>query len=89
MTLTEALGFTAACFGIGMGASPLLQAIRTHRRRSAADVSLPFLTVLLLGGVAWLAYGVALGNGPLIVGNGVGVLASGATIVVAIRWRGR
>jgi lipid-A-disaccharide synthase-like uncharacterized protein len=48
-----------------------------------------FLFVLLLGGLAWLAYGVALGNTPLIVGNTVGVLASSTAIVVTVRWRRR
>ena len=85
--MTDVLAVIAGCFGVGMGASPLLQALRAHRRRSAEDVSLPFLCVLLAGGLAWLSYGVALGNLPLIVGNGVGVLASGTAIAVTLRWR--
>lgn len=89
MTGTELLGVVAGAFGVGMGASPLLQAVKAHRRRSSADVSVSFLLVLLLGGLAWLAYGVALGNTPLIVGNTVGVLASSTAIVVAVRWRRR
>lgn len=71
MTGTELLGVIAATFGVGMGASPLLQAVKAHRRRSSADVSVSFLFVLLMGGLAWLAYGVALGNTPLVVGNSV------------------
>lgn len=70
-----------------MGASPLLQAARTNARRSSEDVSLPFLIVLLAGGAAWLSYGIALGNAPLIVGNSVGVFASSTAIVVTLRWR--
>lgn len=89
MTGTELLGVVAGAFGVGMGASPLFQAVKAHRRRSSADVSVSFLFVLLLGGLAWLAYGVALGNTPLIVGNTVGVLASSTAIVVAVRWRRR
>lgn len=89
MAGTELLGVLAGAFGVGMGASPLLQAVKAHRRQSSADVSVSFLFVLLLGGLAWLAYGIALGNAPLIVGNTVGVLASSTAIVVAIRWRRR
>lgn len=85
--MTELLGVVAGAFGVGMGASPLLQALRAHRRQSSADVSLPFLFVLLAGGVAWLSYGLALGNLPLIVGNTVGVASSTTAILITWRWR--
>jgi uncharacterized protein with PQ loop repeat len=87
MTTTEALSVVAGAFGVGMGASPLLQAVRAHRRRSSSDVSLPFLLVLAAGGVAWLSYGIALGNAALIVGNSAGVLSSTAATIVTWRWR--
>lgn len=87
MTVTDVLGATAGIFGVGMGASPLLQAVRAHRRRSAADVSVGFLAVLLAGGAAWLVYGIALGNTPLIAGNALGVLSSVTAIAVTVRWR--
>ena len=87
MSITDVLAVIAGAFGVGMGASPLLQAVRAHRRRSSADVSLPFLGVLLAGGSAWLAYGVALGNVALMIGNTVGVLSSSAAIAVTWRWR--
>ena len=44
------LAVIAGGFGVLMGASPLLQAVRAHRRRSAEDVSLAFLTILWCGG---------------------------------------
>jgi hypothetical protein len=39
MTLT-ALALLATFFGVLMGASPLLQALKTHRKKSNNDVSL-------------------------------------------------
>ena len=87
MSITNLLAVIAGCFGVGMGASPLLQAVRAHRRRSSADVSLPFLAVLLAGGSAWLAYGIALGNLALVVGNTVGVASTSFAIAVSLRWR--
>jgi MtN3 and saliva related transmembrane protein len=87
VSTTDVLGIVAASFGVFMGSSPLLQAIRVHRRRHSADVSLPFLLVLFAGGCAWLAYGIALGSVPLIVPNTVGVLASGTSCLVVLRWR--
>jgi uncharacterized protein with PQ loop repeat len=88
MDLTTPLAFLAGGFGVLMGASPLLQALRAHRRKSSADVSLPFLGVLLAGGLAWLLYGLAIGNLALIIGNSVGVAASTTAIVLTLRWRG-
>lgn len=87
MPATGVLAFVAGTFGVPIGESPLLQAARTNRRRSSLDVSLSFLIVLLAGGTAWLAYGIALGNIALIAGNSVGVVTSTAAIAVSMRWR--
>jgi uncharacterized protein with PQ loop repeat len=83
------LAVVAGGFGVAMGASPLLQAVRAHRRRSAEDVSLAFLAILWCGGLAWLAYGLALGNTALTVANAVGVLCSGTALAVSLYWTRR
>ena len=70
-----------------MGASPLLQALHSHRRESASDVSVAFLIVLICGSTLWLLYGLALGNAAIIVANVVGVASSSTTLAVTIRWR--
>jgi uncharacterized protein with PQ loop repeat len=86
-SLTDLLAVLAGSFGVVMGASPLLQAVRSHRRQSASDVSLSFLAILVCGGTAWLLYGIALGNVVLITANGVGVASSGTALIVTARWR--
>ena len=86
MTIASFLALLAGCLGVGMGASPMLQAMRAHRRRSAEDVSLAFLAILWVGGLAWLSYGIAIGNLALIVANSVGVLASGTALAVSVYW---
>lgn len=85
--MTDVLALIAGSFGVVMGASPLLQAFRSHRLQSASDVSLAFLAVLILGGSAWLAYGIALGNVAMIIANGVGVASSGTALIVTAWWR--
>ncbi len=87
MDVSDALGILAATLGVGMASSPLLQAVRVHRRRHSADVSLFFLVLLFAGGCAWLAYGISIASLPLIVPNAFGVLASGTTCAVVLRWR--
>jgi MtN3 and saliva related transmembrane protein len=86
MTL-EVLALIATFFGVLMGASPLLQALRAHRKKSSNDVSISFLIVLLLGGLTWLSYGIALNNWALIIGNSVGVISSSTALIFSIRWR--
>ena len=87
MNITATLAVIAGSLGIFMGASPLLQAWRAHQRRSSADVSMPFLGLLWIGGAAWLAYGVALGNIAMMVANTVGVVACTTAIAVSHYWR--
>jgi uncharacterized protein with PQ loop repeat len=84
---TNVLAVIVGGLGIAMGASPLLQALRSRRRKSAADVSLAFLCVLLAGGIAWLLYGIALGNAALVVANGVGAMCSAVSLAVTLYWR--
>ncbi len=87
MDVTATLSVLAGTLGILMGASLLLQALRAHKRRSSADISMPFLALLWIGGAAWLAYGIALGNAAMIVANTVGVLACTTAIAVSHYWR--
>jgi uncharacterized protein with PQ loop repeat len=86
-SLQEVLAVLAGGFGVVMGASPLLQALHSHRRESASDVSLAFLVVLMCGSTLWLLYGIALGNTAIIVANVVGVSSSATTLAVTLRWR--
>lgn len=87
MNVTTVLAVSAATWGVAMGLSPLLQLRRTVARRSSADVSVPYLGVLLVGFVLWLAYGVALGNAALIVSNAVALAAYAVTTAAVLRFR--
>lgn len=87
MNATTALGLAAATFGVAMGLSPLLQLRRIVARGSSADVSVPYLAVLLVGFVLWLAYGIALQNAALIVSNAVAIAAYAITTAAVLRFR--
>jgi uncharacterized protein with PQ loop repeat len=86
-SLTDGLAVLAAGLGVAMAASPLLQALHSHRRQSAQDVSVSFLSVLLSGNAAWLLYGSQIDNLVIVIPNAVGVAASGATLVMTVRAR--
>lgn len=79
---------TASSWGVLMALSPVLQIARMRRRRSSADFSLGYFTVLMVGFVLWIAYGVVIRNAALIVPNAVALIVGAATVIIAIRYRG-
>lgn len=85
--MTDALGILAASWGVMMAISPILQVRRILERRSSADISIGYLTVLQVGFTLWIAYGIALRNAAIIVPNSVAMLVGAATIAVAFRFR--
>jgi MtN3 and saliva related transmembrane protein len=85
--MVEMLGIGAAAWGALMALSPILQIRRIIIRRSSADVSLAYLSVLQLGFGLWVAYGLALGNPVLVVPNTMASVVGAATIMVSWRYR--
>jgi uncharacterized protein with PQ loop repeat len=77
----------ATCYGVAMSLAPLLQAQKMKRRRSSADFSLPYMTVLLVGFLIYLIYGISIGNRVLVVTNTVSVIATAMTVLVAASLR--
>jgi len=85
--MTDALGITAATYGVLMAVSPLLQIRRMLTTRSSADVSLGYLWVIEIGFGLWIAYGISLPNLAIVVPNSVALTVGLATILVALRFR--
>ncbi|HSJ00421.1 MAG TPA: SemiSWEET family transporter [Patescibacteria group bacterium] len=85
--MTDMLGVLAASWGVLMALSPLLQLRRMLHRRSSADVSITYLSVLQIGFTLWIMYGWALGNPAIMVPNAVALVIGAATIAVAVRFR--
>jgi MtN3 and saliva related transmembrane protein len=85
--VTDALAVVAASWGVMMALSPVLQLRRILERRSSADLSIAYLSVLQVGFTLWIAYGLSLGNLAIAVPNGVAFLVGAATIAIALRFR--
>lgn len=79
----------AGTYGVAMALAPLLQLRRMRVIRSARDVSLAYLTVLLAGFALYLWYGLSIANRVLIVTNSVSLLATGLTLGVGLALRRR
>ena len=75
MPLAESLGFIA---GALVTCSIIPQLMRVFKLRSAREISMLFTTLLLIGIITWLAYGIFLGLAPVIIWNAIGaVLVAG------------
>ncbi|HLG07934.1 MAG TPA: SemiSWEET family transporter [Gaiellaceae bacterium] len=87
--MESALALTAATWAIAMALGPVLQIRKIIEHKSSRAISIGYFLILLVGFVLWLAYGVAASNLALIVPNAVAAVVIFATIVVAVRYRGR
>jgi MtN3 and saliva related transmembrane protein len=87
VTATDILAVLATIAGVLMAISPSLQIRRMFRTRSSNDVSLLYLSMLCTGFIAWLAYGLALGNAAMVISNTASLLFMAFTIVIALRFR--
>jgi MtN3 and saliva related transmembrane protein len=81
------LAISAAMWGVAMAVSPVLQIRKIIRHRSSHGVSIGYMSVLFVGFLLWLAYGIALGNWALIVPNIVAAIVIIATMAVTVRYR--
>jgi MtN3 and saliva related transmembrane protein len=87
--LETGLGLAAAAWGILMAISPALQIRKMLQHRSSREVSVAYFSVLLVGFVLWIAYGISIENWYLIVPNAVAFTVCTTTIAVALRYRVR
>jgi MtN3 and saliva related transmembrane protein len=78
------LGLTAGAFTT---LAFLPQVIKTWRSRSAGDLSLLMFVVFSAGVVLWLAYGLLVGELPLIVANIVTLALIATLLFFKLRYR--
>ena len=87
MNATDLLGTAALIAGLLMAVSPALQVRRMMQTRSSRDFSIGYPTLLSVGFVLWLAYGIALGNLPMMISNTASLTFMLITIGVALYFR--
>jgi len=64
----------------------LPQVIKTWKTRETKDLSLSMFLVFTTGIFLWLVYGVAIGDWPLILSNGITFVLSGTILFFKIRY---
>jgi len=77
MNLTDSIGYLAAALTTS---SFVPQAVLTVRTRNVSGISLGMYSVFTVGVGLWLAYGVVIGEWPIVIANAL-TLALAATIL--------
>jgi MtN3 and saliva related transmembrane protein len=87
VSTTTVLAVIASSWGIAMALAPTLQIRHMIVARSSSGISIPYLTVLLVGFALWFAYGIALENFAIIIPNTIAFVVGASTIAVARHYR--
>ena len=83
MSALEILGFVAA---ILTTLCWLPQAVRTIRTRETRSLSLAAQAALTVGVVLWLAYGLLIGNAPIIFSNAISLVLVATILAMKLRY---
>ncbi len=83
MSGSEALGWIAGAFAT---LSIIPQIVKVFKLRSAHEISLLFSSLLLMGILMWLGYGIAKSLFPVIMWNSVGAVLVGTLLYTKIRY---
>jgi MtN3 and saliva related transmembrane protein len=86
MQLTDILGYTAATLTT---VSFVPQVWRTFRTHDVSGISLKMYSLFTLGIAAWLGYGIALKQTPMLVANSISLVLACAVLVMRIRYAKR
>lgn len=89
MNQVSFLASAGTAVGLAAAASLLLQARRLQRIGSACEISIPVRLLALTGYGIWLAYGVAIGDLPLILVDIAGVSGAALVLWVTVQLRRR
>jgi MtN3 and saliva related transmembrane protein len=84
MDMVEGLGLVA---GFLTTVAYVPQVVKIWRSKTARDVSLRTFAALTLGIAAWLVYGIAKHDLPLVLWNAVTLVLAGAILVMKLRYR--
>lgn len=82
MSAAEIVGYLAAVLTTG---SFVPQALHTLRTRDVSGLSLAMYAAFTLGVALWLAYGLLIGEWPVIVANAVTLALASTIFVVKLR----
>jgi len=69
------LSILATAFGVIGGFANIPQIIKIYKRKSAKDISILTYSIILMGAIVWLLYGIEIANIPILVSNGFATIS--------------
>jgi MtN3 and saliva related transmembrane protein len=84
MTFTTIIGLMAAVLTT---VAFVPQALKTIRTKHTQDLSLVMYSIMTLGILLWLIYGIAMRDLPIILANAVSIVLSGTILVMKLRYK--
>ena len=84
MVSAEIVGFVAAAFTTAALAP---QAVKSWKTKLTRDVSLWWITTLILGMTLWFTYGILIDSTPLIFANIISLILAVSILVSKIRYK--
>lgn len=75
------LSFLATVFGSAMALANYPQAFRIFKRKSAGDISILTYSILFVGAIVWVLYGIEIQSSPIIISNALGTTGVFLTIM--------
>jgi len=83
MTLVSLMGYVAGtCTTLAF----LPQVFRTWSTRSTDDISLGMFSLMVFGIALWLLYGIAVGDWPLILADGVSLILAATILALKLHF---
>ena len=83
MALVSVMGYVAGtCTTLAF----LPQVFRTWSTRSTDDISLGMFSLMVFGIALWLLYGIAVGDWPLILADGVSLILAATILALKLRF---
>jgi MtN3 and saliva related transmembrane protein len=85
--IQEVLSVLTAILGVLMSAGHFVQAYRIWQRKSGKDISLTTYGIFWVGAFVWLAYGISLGEWPIIISFIIAVLGTSTVLFLTFKYR--
>ena len=83
MNYVEIIGFAAA---ISTTIAFLPQAIKTWKTRRTKDLSIGLFSLLTIGVLLWLVYGILINSGPVIIANVFTFILASTILIFKLRY---
>lgn len=87
--LSSYLAIAATIMGIIIPFGMLFQTYKIIKTKSSKDVSLITYIIFEIGVSVWFAYGLSIGNIPLMIGNFANILCGGSIVIAYFIYRKR